>query len=79
MVHRPNPVQSISQQRQQFSSRAIQPQQADASEELAMEIYARLVAGRHLDQRYTQPDDEEKLRQLAEHARLAASAFFSAE
>jgi len=92
MVHRPNPVQSIQQQPQQFGQQRYQPLQMGAAQqpladpaaaiqgqvqELALEIYARLVAGRHLDPSYTTALDQSHLRQLAKDSQAAATAYFS--
>ena len=91
MTHRPNPVQSISQQRQQFSQAQFQPQQlmgqqpqqptAEAAiqaqmHELSLEIYARLVSGSYLDSNSYSALDQERLSQLAGQAQTAARAYF---
>lgn len=90
MVHRPNPVQSIRQQRQEFSTPQIQPMpmmgqptmQSQAIrpphlDELAIEIYARLVSGKYLDPNYRRAPDESNLRQWARDAQAAATAYFA--
>ncbi len=92
MTHRPNPVQSIAQHRQQFSQQSRQPIQSlgqpqqpvvgaeqqiqQQMHELAMEIFARLVAGKCLDDSYSEPLDPSHLRQLATNSQAAARAYF---
>ena len=90
-MRQPNPVVPIAQQRQQFQlGQRRQPGQPpqfamgqqpnpiqEQVQELAMEIYARLVAGQHLDDRYTSAMDQTHLRQLAKDAQTAATAYFS--
>ena len=80
MVHKPNPVQSISQQRQQFqvaaSSQEQQIQQQMHS--LSLEIYARRVALDMADTSYTEPLQPPHLRKLAADSQAAARAFFEA-
>jgi len=88
-MHKPNPVKSIAQQPQQFQSRALPPIQSplsmgqppvqqftadDPSQDLGMEIYARLVVG-YMDSLAGAPD-EQHLQNLAARAKLAAQAFF---
>ena len=75
-MHRPNPVQTVAQQRQQFGLRQIQqpPVERAAEDDLAQEIYARLVAT-YLEDLVGQPNDEH-LRGLAANAQAAARAYF---
>ena len=88
VVHRPNPVQTIAQQRQQFQTPPVQqvqhwpaPQPAAEQhrpvDDLAEEIYVRLVAGRYLDPNFTEPPDQANLRQWARDAQTAATAYFA--
>ena len=93
-MHPHRPVPSIGKQRQQFSHQSMppqqfpmggQPQQSHEQEiqlqmhELSLEIYARLAA-QHIggDDRYVQPTDQERLRQLAAEAQTAARSYFEA-
>lgn len=69
-MHPPNPIQAISQQRQQFAMRTPQPQTQPS--DLAEEIYVRLVASRHQGSQL----DAAHLRQLAQDARTAARIYF---
>ena len=82
MVHRPNPVQTIAQHRHQFGQRqpgpppqfAVgqqQPEHAiqESMQELAQEIYARLVVGKLLaSDSYTAGVDQEQMQELAKTA-----------
>ena len=88
------PVPAIGRQRQQFTQQPppqqfvmggqpppTSPEQSVRMQmqELAMEIYARLAA-QHIggDDRYVQPTDQERLRQLAAEAQTAAKSYFEA-
>lgn len=88
MVHRPNPVQTISQQLQHFGQRhqiSMGPRPAPPPEqmiqtqvqELALEIYSRIVAGKHLDASYTSELDQSQLRKIARDSQAAATAYFA--
>jgi hypothetical protein len=74
-MHRPNPVQTITQQRQAFSPKgATQDEGEDIQSELAMEIYARSAVS-YMSQLVGLPS-KQHLRDLAANARDAADAFF---
>lgn len=79
-MRQPNPVQSVSQHRQQFNlqqvvGQAPAPPAVEQAQELAMEIYARLVVGRHLGS-YATTADKGVLLQLAQDAQTAARIYF---
>lgn len=97
MVHKPNPVRSVSQQPQQFTTPAVQqfqsqparqvhqpfcppvppqPEPARPADDLAEEIYVRLVAGQYLDSNYSTKLEAAHLRELARAAQLAATTYF---
>ena len=79
MVHKPNPVQPISQHRQQFQVAGTQEQQIQQQFlQLSLEIYARLVTGKYLDAGYSEPLDAGHLRKLAADSQIASRAFFEA-
>lgn len=77
----PNPIQAISQQRQQFATPPpVQrwpqpPEQPRPMDDLAEEIYVRLVTSQHQRSQL----DESHLRQLARDARTAARIYFEPE
>ncbi len=93
-MHRPNPVQSVAQQRQQFSTPPVQqfqtqparqiqqslsamlPEPPRPADDLAEEIYVRLVAGQYLDSNYSTKLEASHLRELALAAQLAATTYF---
>ena len=85
-MHRPNPVQSVTQQRQQFSTqpaRRVQqslssmlPEPPRPADDLAEEIYVRLVAGQYLDSNYNTKLEAAHLRELARAAQTAATTYF---
>ena len=93
-MHRPNPVQSIPLQSQQFAQQSRQPITIGGSQpqpqqtpemaiqqqmgELSLEIYARLATKYLLDDRYTETVSKEGLRQLATDSQTAAKAYFEA-
>lgn len=74
-MRQPNPVQAISQQRQQFQMGGSQQQIQHELSDLAMEIYARLVVAHHPN--CNDPMDESHLRGLAKDAQDAATAYFA--
>ena len=78
-MHRPNPVQSVAQQRQSFSTkgRVIGTQEPEPWADMAQEIYVRLVAGHYLDQNYNAQLELPHLQKLAEAAQSAAQAYFT--
>lgn len=87
----PNPVRSVSQLPQQFATRPVpqlppqfqiggqapgQPEAQEQMQDLALEIYARLVS-RACEASYTSPLEPQHLERLANDARAAALAYFS--
>lgn len=79
-MHRPNPVQSIAQQRQSFSAmgRVMTGQEhREPWHDMAQEIYVRLVAGHYLDQNYSTQLEPPHLQRLAESAIAAAQVYFT--
>ena len=81
----PNPVRAVSQLPQQFATRQL-PQQFQAAQQqpvvnelvqdLAQEIFVRLVS-RACDGAYTSPLEPAHLEKLANDARAAAQAYFT--
>ncbi len=53
-----------------------QPEPSRPADDLAEEIYVRLVAGQYLDQNYSAKLDAVHLRELAMAAQTAATAYF---
>lgn len=87
----PNPVRSVSQLPQQFQTRAVpqqprqlqmggqpqgQPEALEQMQDLALEIFARLVS-RACEASYTSPLEAQHLERLANDARAAALAYFT--
>ena len=87
----PNPVQAVSHQRQQFHLGGMPQSAARPSamigggppqalgqqvHDLAIEIYARLIAGRFLQANYTSALDREHMGELAKVAQTSALAYF---
>lgn len=87
----PNPVRSVSQLPQQFQTRAVpqmpgqfpmggqpaqQPEALEQMQDLALEIFARLVS-RACEASYTSPLEPSHLERLANDARAAALAYFT--
>ena len=48
----------------------------ETMDDLAMEIYVRLVSGKYLDPNYVRSPDESNLRQWARDAQAAAAAYY---
>ena len=83
----PNPVRSVSQLPQQFQTRQVpqqfqmgqpaqQPMVNELVQDLAQEIFVRLVA-RSCESAYTSPLEPQHLERLAHDSRAAAQAYFT--
>ena len=77
-MHRPNPVQAIGQQRQHFSvGGGQQPTLAhELEQDLALEIYARVVSGMIGMPNYSTRPSESELKAIAHASKSASRAFF---